>query len=86
MSPTTVRTSRSQHALACTGNGTFGVVAIWSSGRPNTYFGMTQAPAPRGQEDLRAENDASTAMSIAELPIPSTTTRLSRKNAGSSPL
>ena len=30
-------------------------------------------------------NEASTAMSIAELPIPSTTTVLSRKNAGSSP-
>ena len=69
-----------------TANGTRGVVTIWSSGRPNTYFGTTHAPRRAARKTRSADWLASTAMSIAELPIPSTTTRLSGKSDGSSPM
>ena len=67
-------------------NGTPAWVEIWSSGLPNRYFGITHAPRRAARYVAAAEKLASTAMSIAELPIPSTTTRLSRKNSGSSPV
>ena len=57
-----------------------------SIGRPKTYFGITHAPRRAARKVRRATNDDSTAMSIAELPIPSTTTERSRNSAGSSPV
>src|SRR4051812_45377339 len=67
MSPTAAR--RSPAATSClTLNGTFGAVAIWSIGRPKTHFGITYAPRRAARKTVSAENDASTAMSIAELP------------------
>jgi hypothetical protein len=61
-------------------------VEYWSSGRPKTYLGSTHAPRRAARCTDAAVNDASTAMSMAELPMPSTTTCLSRKNPGSSPV
>ena len=68
-----------------TANGIRGEAGYWSSGRPNRYFGITHAPRRAARYVARAVKLASTAMSIAELPIPSTTTCLSRKKSGSSP-
>ena len=68
-----------------TASGTCTGGAIESSGRPNRYLGITHAPRRAARYVARAWKEDSTAMSIAELPMPSTTTRLSRKNAGSSP-
>ncbi len=47
---------------------------------------MIHAPRRAARYVRRARNDDSTAMSIAELPIPSTTTWRSRNSSGSSPV
>ena len=49
---------------------------IWSSGRPNRYLGTMCAPRREARIVFSATKLDSTAMSIALLPIPSTTTRL----------
>ena len=66
-------------------SGTRALVTNWSSGRPKTYLGTIQAPRRAARKTRSAVWVASTAMSIAELPMPSTTTRLPAKNVGSSP-
>ena len=67
-------------------NGILGEAPSWSVGLPNRYLGMTWAPRRAARNVRSALKLASTAMSIALLPIPSTTTVWSRKNAGSSPV
>ena len=62
-----------------TSNGTCVDAPIWSIGLPNRYLGMIHAPRRAARYVCAATKLASTAMSIAELPIPSTTTVLSRK-------
>ena len=56
-----------------TRSGIRGAVTNWSSGRPNTYLGTIHAPRRAARKTRSAVCVASTAMSIAELPIPSTT-------------
>jgi hypothetical protein len=59
-------------------NGTRGSFLSWSNGLPNRYFGVIQAPRRAARYvDFATELD-STAMSIALLPMPSTTTFLPR--------
>src|SRR4051812_23117863 len=48
----------------------------WSYGRPRTDFGITWTPRRAASTVDDAWYEASTAMSTAELPMPSTTTRL----------
>ncbi len=49
----------------------------WSSGLPPMYFGMTWKPRLTARKVMFATREVSTAMSIAELPNPSTSTFLS---------
>ena len=58
-----------------------GEAPIWSIGRPNMYFGRCGRRGGRRGRCARAVKLASTAMSIAELPMPSTTTRLVAEEA-----
>ena len=51
--------------------------ASWSSGLPPMYLGITWAPRRIGEVGLvRETREVSTAMSVAELPMPSTSTLL----------
>jgi hypothetical protein len=48
--------------------------AVWSAARPSRYFGITHCPRRTEMVALRATFAASTEMSSAELPMPTTTT------------
>ena len=53
-----------------------------SVGLPFRYLGRIQAPRRIARNVFSATRDASTAMSVAELPIPSTSTRLPSSTSG----
>jgi hypothetical protein len=75
----------SRSIARCTHSGVAdsGVLASASNGLPSRNLGTTCAPR-RIARNVRADTDAvSTAMSAAELPMPSTSTRLPRYGSGS---
>jgi len=57
----------------------------WSNGLPSTYLGMTHAPRRAATQTFSATpgRQSSDAISIALLPIPTTTTRLPTMSCGS---
>ncbi len=55
---------------------------VSSLGFPNRYLGTTWAPRRIARKAFSALREASTAMSVAELPIPSTSTRLPSSTSG----
>ena len=54
----------------------------WSVGLPFMYFGMTCAPRRTARYVMRDTRDVSEAMSVAELPKPTTSTFASSKPSG----
>ena len=62
-----------------------GGMAALSAGRPFMYLGSTQTPrrAETISRPARGRWDSSEAMSMAELPMPTTTTVLPRTSTGS---
>ena len=59
-----------------------GVLVSLSVGMPKMNFGRMCAPRRMARYVAAASRDASTAMSVAELPMPSTTTRLPWRTSG----
>ena len=54
-----------------------------SVGLPHMYLGMIQAPRRIARNVASAKRELSTARSVAEFPIPSTSTRLPPRTSGS---
>ena len=84
MRPTASRTS-SEPSIRCGHSGSQGCVRTMASiGRPNRYFGITWAPR-RVESTSRAATPrwlSSQAMSMALLPMPTTSTRLPCRSWG----
>ncbi len=55
----------------------------WSAGLPNTYLGTIRVPRRVERKVASATVDDSTAMSIDELPIPTTSTRFPASSSAS---